>query len=110
MKKAIYLSALISFVIQCCEIAPDVEGSYTVEYFCFDGYRGVGVVSIPDSVGSYDIPVFAAPEEEADLFASFVVEVTSLTKSFTIEGGGVTKDAFFEFNYEHSGVPVELIQ
>lgn len=110
MRKAIYIPVIISFLVQCCDTEPDMKDSYTAEYFCFDRYRGIGVVSVPASSGSYDVPVFAQPIEGADQIASLVAEISSQAKTFTVEGGAIAENALFEFAYEHLGLPVESIE
>ncbi|MEX2233742.1 MAG: hypothetical protein WD824_16375 [Cyclobacteriaceae bacterium] len=110
MRKAIYIPVIISFLVQCCDTEPDMMDSYTAEYFCFDGYRGIGVVSVPVSSGSYNVPVFAQPIEGADQIASLVAKISSQAKTFTVEGDAIAENALFEFAYEHLGLPVESIE
>lgn len=109
-EKAIFIPVIVSVFIQCCEMAPDVQNSYTAEYFCFDGYRGIGVVSVPASSGSYDIPALAEPMEGADQIASLVAEISSQSTVFSVEGDMIAENALFEFAYEHPGLPVEAFE
>jgi hypothetical protein len=110
MKKVIYIPVIISLLVQCCDTEPDMKDSYAAEYFCFDRYRGIGVVSVPTSSGSYNIPVLAEPIEGADQIASLVAEISSQAKTFTLEGVTIAENALFEFAYEHLGLPVESIE
>lgn len=110
MKKTTYILLVTSSIILCCQAPPDTGDSYTVKNFCFDGYRGIGVASVPVSPGSYEIPVLIEPVEGADLVASLVAEITSAKKTFAVEGDAVAEAALFEFTYEHLGLPVEAIE
>ena len=110
MKKAIYFCLSVALVSLKCSPDPDPRESYRTEYFCFEGYRGVGVVTVPSSPGSYTISVYADPSATAIEVASLTAEISSLQKNFSIINSAIKEDALFEFAYEQFGLPVELIQ
>lgn len=110
MRKLIYIPVIISFLIQCSDTELDMKNSYAAEFFCFDGYRGIGVVSVPTSSGSYDIPVLSEPTDGADQIASLAVEISSVAKKFSVDGDAIVENALFEFTSEHLGLPIESIE
>lgn len=109
MKRAVYFQVIICFLMGC-QLHPDIRASYKAEYFCFDGYRGIGVVSVPVASGSYAIPILAEPMEGSNQTGTLLGEISSDKKAFSVESTAITKNALFEFAYEHLGLPVELIQ
>lgn len=110
MRKVIYIPVILGLLALRCGTEPDMHDSYTAEYFCFDGYRGIGVASVPNSSGSYAITVFAQPNEDAIQLASLVAEISAYEKTFSVTGAAIVENALFEFAYEHFGLPVESIE